>query len=124
MALGDVGDLVGDDRGQFVFRARTGNQAGMNADNAVRPGEGVDFRVVDDEKVEIATFTGLAGDFFTDTADITQRFRVVVQVVVGVQCGRKGLAELGFGLRIVVFKVRGAEVGQVIGSPTGGSGEQ
>jgi hypothetical protein len=60
MALGHVGNFVGQHRGQFRFRLGGENQPRMHADVAAGHGEGIEGRVAQREKLELLPQFGTA----------------------------------------------------------------
>ena len=52
MSVGDMGDFVGDDRGELALIFGQQDQTAIDPDIAGRAGEGVDLGVIDDKKVE------------------------------------------------------------------------
>ena len=97
MALADVGDFVRQDRGEFGFGLRRGDQAGEDADMAIGAGEGIDRRLIDEK--EAVTPTARLGGGHQPLPQVLQivRQQGVIQHGQGLaDAAHEGLAELAF----------------------------
>ncbi len=77
MALGDVGDLVSDDRGELALAAAGQHQPGVDPHEAPGQGKGVDHRVLDEEEVEtLLGAVARADDAIAERLDIAAELGV------------------------------------------------
>ena len=97
VALLDVRDLVREDTGQLGFVGRGGEQPLVNADEAAGQGEGIDGRILHQEKLEaLAAFLGLGGDPRADRLQVVVDFRVVEDLALLAQVADDHPADLVF----------------------------
>jgi hypothetical protein len=81
MALGQVGDFVGEHRGQLALAACRQYQAGMHADKAAGHGKRVDAGVVDQEKIKVLPpGLGAGGQVPAEILDVTLELRILDDV--------------------------------------------
>ena len=95
VALADVGDLVGEDRGELGFRLRRSHQAGKDANMSIGAGEGVDCRLID-EKEAVTPATGLGGgqQALTEVFQIVRQQGIIQHRQRLAHAAHEGLAEL------------------------------
>ena len=97
VALGDVGDFVGQHGGQFSFRFREGDEPAVDADMAAWACEGIDHLRVHHEEVEFTPAVFAAGhQAVAQVLEIVRDLRIFHQMQGAAQGAHEGLPQGAF----------------------------